>query len=510
MAGRQVSKAAEANRSLSKKCMGFAAAQLAICEQFQSEEESQIITRIFTTTVPNSWVFMDENDNTKSYIKFKAEPLKAEDYDIIFQLARLEGEQPPKQWKFHEAIIFQYFKTYDESLDHIKTLVASGKVVEPRLQPSDLSSLLSALPQIQNQHAGHSDEQNHDGSATNESGSIHEEVIATSPPAVDISIIPSDSGLEGSVGQHNPTVESNSEDVPVPQQIHIPGYAETCFDITALSKKIDTLFDGLNNNLTRMEKKLNDEMKTTNERLNSIDSKVVIVQSKVHEITTIIQRHRGLQKNPDFLGYEEFLSKYKLQPRPFKAMDDFNSFENLFCADETKKTIYNDLKRHLITTCNNHQDVKKTCTDIFKRFFWRSVLTSYTAQRKTNKNTTKHKNKEATSPLKEKLKFNSTSFYSCLHDALSNAYYNPLDAHGNKLDPKIPEFSETILLREIGQVINDSKDWDGGRSRRAKRSFENLDGDETSKRSRRSSGDESTISVNVLTNSQSLNIVPLA
>ncbi|KAJ8674527.1 hypothetical protein QAD02_005789 [Eretmocerus hayati] len=498
------SKAARANKSLSKECMGFAATQLGICELFQSEEESQIVTRIFTTTVPNSWVFMDENDK----------PLKAEDYDIIFQLARLEGEQPPKQWKFHESIIIQHFKTYDESLDHIKSLVTTGKVVEPRLQPSDLSSLLSNLPQIQNQNAGHSDEQNDqhfEAVITNESDFIHEEVVQVTPrPAVDISFTSCDSGLEGSVALHNHTVELNSKELPVPQQIHSPGYAETCSDIPALSKNIDYLFNRMNNNLTRMEKRLNDKLEITNERFNSIDSKVILVQSKAHELTTIIQKNGGLQKNPDFLGYEEFLSKHKLQPRPFKTLEDFNNFEALFCADETKTTIYNDLKRHLITTCNNHQDVKKTCTEIFERFFWRLVLISYTAQRKNNKNTTKHKNKEGTSPVKEKLKFNSTSFYSCLHDALSSAYYNPLDEQGKKPDPLIPDFSEAILLREIGQVINDSKDWDGGRSQRAKRSFENMDESDTSKRSRRSSGDDGTMSVNVLTNSQSLNIVPLS
>ncbi|KAJ8676721.1 hypothetical protein QAD02_012508 [Eretmocerus hayati] len=75
---------------------------------------------------------------------------------------------------------------------------------------------------------------------------------------------------------------------------------------------------------------------------------------------------------------------------------------------------------------------------------------------------------------------------SLAHDALSNVYINSPDAEGKK-DEKMPVFTETILLRDIGRIIKDSKDWDGERVQDARKSEKNISGNETTKKYKKSS-----------------------
>ncbi|KAJ8685618.1 hypothetical protein QAD02_021411 [Eretmocerus hayati] len=486
--------------------MGFAAVQVIVHEVFTTEEESKNVERVFTTTVPKSWLFQDQNDNTKFYLMFKVEPLTQADLDMILQLARLKGE-------ILDCNTFMLLSEgYDESSNYIKALVDIEKFVEPRLELSNIDSMLSASPQMQCQIAGHSAAPNQDETVASHTGDSYPEILVTTNVQNDNSDTLEDSGLGYFEGNsRNTRIEANSQEILVPLQNDPPVPSIISPDMQVMIQRIEFMINAVNKNLENVEHKLNGKLQITNERLNSIDSKVVVVQNKLHELTILVEKDGRLKKNPDFLGYEEFLSKYKLKTRPFKTMDDFKNFEALFQAAESKKTLYDDLKRHIISTCNNHNAVKKKkCTEILKNFFWRTVLTSYTAQKKPSKTNSTQKNQEYSSPVKEKLTFNTTAFYPCLHDALSNAYYNPIDDEGEKKDPKIPDFSEIILLREIGQVINDARHWDGGRAQRAKRSLENVDEDGSSKLTRRSSSIESMIpGSHVLSNSQSMNIAPI-
>ncbi|KAJ8670250.1 hypothetical protein QAD02_001509 [Eretmocerus hayati] len=188
-----------------------------------------------------------------------------------------------------------------------------------------------------------------------------------------------------------------------------------------------------------------------NKKLASLEAKVSNIQSDLNGVKMMLEDDDEeviVREHDNIVGFEDFQSKYGLS-LPLKIPEEFDIFEENLLKPE----FYQDLKTHLITTTNCHQEVKINCTKLFKRFFKKEVLANYTAKRPG-------KSKKAI--------FNKTTFYNCLHDAYTHVYYNPRMEDGSVQDPKIPQYDDSILISAIGLVFNNAKDWEGGRLDRLK------------------------------------------
>ncbi|KAJ8687202.1 hypothetical protein QAD02_022996 [Eretmocerus hayati] len=446
--------------------MGFAAVKISTENGLEAP---------FHTSVPNSWL-EDERDGVPGYfVHMMPGALGDEDYNLVFSLAKIhEAKDAPLSWTLTKCEPLDKFRTYDESYQFIRSKVMQGLIIEQHLGPEviddTLDNIIPLVPESEMDQDNH-----HELDAF--PGSIQNSATGT------ITNDKQDSSLTGitSGSSQNFLDDSNVT-------LHIPdGDAFiTREDWAGLMNIVSSLATKVTKSIEAVEKNLTIKLQGVQDRLDSLDSRLTLVQNKQIEMTNTLKTNGGLKKNESLLTFEELSNKHELKC-PFETDDEYLKFDQKIISE-----VYEDLKKHIISTSDNHQSIRFTCSEILKKFFKGAVLNLYTAKRQ--------------STIRTKKIFQGQKFYACLKDALTNVYYNPQREDGTK-DEKVPEFSTELLITELGHVFNNANSWDGKRAERTRKSDENSLTNAGSKKQKRCVSSVNGDTADVLQNSQSQNVV---
>ncbi|XP_014211233.1 uncharacterized protein LOC106641339 [Copidosoma floridanum] len=189
--------------------------------------------------------------------------------------------------------------------------------------------------------------------------------------------------------------------------------------------------------------------KNFEELKNYIDRKISremeILYLKIKDKMLNIEK-RPILNTTNFITFDSFSNKYSQHEFPLKTVNEYDDFSKDLENDES--SFKSDLKQYFLSTINFTLDVTDNLKIILKKLLSKDVLKDFTPQvQKSGKSV-----------------FKETKLYCLLEESLIEIYNENLT--------KDKHINQKIILKSIGTIFNNAKDWDGGRAARGKKDKE--------------------------------------
>ncbi|OXU30395.1 hypothetical protein TSAR_005689 [Trichomalopsis sarcophagae] len=378
-----------------KKIINFAAVKII------DDKYPDLLNNIITVPM----TFLNLNEHNEATVRYLETPHTNDDKDFIIGMLSTVNAPPPYSWASMACELINGYATYEDAEKHQENTLVT-----------ETEELVWQLSTLHRNNSTLAEEMNMLTAATES---------VTSPVADTTQSLDNSAGLSLD-DDNNITMEAVTMD-----------WNDICTksDISGLKSYFDNFLKEFIKESEDRMKGFKTKQKSICQDIKNIDTKITNMQKDVDDIKTYIAENRQFAENENIITLDKIVEKYELS-FPMKSLEDFKSFDEKLTED-----LYDDLKKFFICSTNTKIQELKSCTQLFRRFFARELMITFTAQKKS-------KGKEAV--------FKDTRFFACYFESMKHVY------------AKIKVVTDIDLLKLIGIVINNANDWDGFRLKRAK------------------------------------------
>ncbi|XP_051172338.1 uncharacterized protein LOC127288740 [Leptopilina boulardi] len=167
------------------------------------------------------------------------------------------------------------------------------------------------------------------------------------------------------------------------------------------------------------------------EILTRLEADIKQIRREINHLKSLLEANSA-----DHVQAESLADRHGLE-LPLKTEEDFQKLEKCFESNSFSK----EFKQSLTMLMDHDNVLTKTIANILRRYLSRDVAVTYVAKK----------------PTKDKKLFKDTCFCKKMHDAIAS-----------KMERERKAFTDKAFYQALGQVLTNSKDWEGHRQLRKK------------------------------------------